>query len=96
MPPPKKDPHYYSNGGLYFWRWVAATLIVLLLAGAPGYVHLYMGPTKEQVDRIGERQQDVLQRLGILEQKQIGIEEEIAQIRAELLRHTDSRADGRR
>lgn len=52
------------------WKWVAALLATILLAGLPGYVRLYVtSPTKGEVSLIRDRQDSVLQRLAAIEQR---------------------------
>ena len=49
------------------WKWVAALLLAVMLAGAPGIVQAIRAPSKDQVELIQERQQVVLQRLAAQE-----------------------------
>jgi hypothetical protein len=49
------------------WKWIAALLAAVMLAGAPGFVHAIQSPTQAEVDLIRERQQQVLQRLAVIE-----------------------------
>ena len=54
--------------GASIWKWVAAILATAMLAGVPGYIHLYLdSPEREEVTFIRERQESVLQRLAVLD-----------------------------
>ena len=55
-----------ENGGVApngVWKWIAAILIAIMLAGAPSIVQAIKAPSQEEVDIIRERQNIVLQRL---------------------------------
>lgn len=54
-----------GNGGV--WKWIAAILVAIMLAGAPSIVQAIKSPSQEEVDLIRERQNTVLQRLAVLE-----------------------------
>ena len=45
------------------WKWIAAILIAIMLAGAPSIVQAIKAPSQAEVDIIRERQNVVLQRL---------------------------------
>jgi hypothetical protein len=49
------------------WKWVAAILVAIMLAGAPSIVQAIKAPSQDEVDLIHERQNLVLQRLAVLE-----------------------------
>jgi hypothetical protein len=49
------------------WKWVAASMLLIMLAGAPSYIELLRGPTTGEVAIIRERQDSVLQRLAALD-----------------------------
>jgi hypothetical protein len=53
------------------WKWISGILSAILLAGAPGYLYLYLNtPTASEFHRVQENQQNVLQRLAVLEEQQ--------------------------
>ena len=56
-----------ANGGV--WKWLAAILAAVILAGLPGLIYATRAPTAAEVDLIRERQQLVLQRLAVIEQR---------------------------
>ena len=79
------------------WKWVAAILVAIILAGAPGMVQAIKAPSKEEVNIIRERQQQVLLRLGVMEERersQLALLQEnqylLKALRAELARHQSS------
>jgi hypothetical protein len=49
------------------WKWIAAILIAIMLAGAPSIIQAIKAPTQEEVDIIRERQNLVLQRLAVID-----------------------------
>jgi uncharacterized protein YpmS len=49
------------------WKWIAAILIAIMLAGAPSIIQAIKAPTQEEVDIIRERQNLVLQRLAAID-----------------------------
>jgi len=79
------------------WKWVAAVLVAVMLAGAPSIVQAIKAPSKEEVNIIRERQQQVLLRLGVMEEReraQLALLQEnqylLKALRAELARHQSS------
>ena len=62
------------------WKWVAAILAAIMLAGLPGYIQLLRGPSATDVTVIRDRQQDVLQRLAVLEAEVVELHEDQAEI----------------
>jgi uncharacterized protein YpmS len=52
-----------------YWKWVAAILISIMLAGSPAIILAIQAPTSEEVNIIRERQNQVLQRLAVLEER---------------------------
>jgi uncharacterized protein YpmS len=52
-----------------YWKWVAAILISIMLAGSPAIILAIRAPTAEEVNIIRERQNQVLQRLAVLEER---------------------------
>jgi hypothetical protein len=60
------------------WKWLAAILASLLIGGLPGYVHFYLNaPSREEVGIIRDRQDNVLQRLGVLEERVTQLQREL-------------------
>jgi hypothetical protein len=51
------------------WKWIAAILAAILLAGLPGYIQLLRAPSTADFVLVRERQNDVLQRLAVIEQR---------------------------
>lgn len=49
------------------WKWVAAILATILLAGAPGMVYALKSPSQADVKLIRDRQDDVRIRLSVVE-----------------------------
>jgi len=90
-----------ENGGAMpngVWKWVAAVLVAVILAGAPGMVQAIKAPSQEEVNIIRERQNIVLQRLAAIDivdaQNRELLEENQAlllQIQQELREHEDNR-----
>lgn len=62
-----------ASTGDNFWKWIAAVLMAILLTGAPPYVGLawalLRAPSKDDVSLIRERQQIVLQRLAVIDDR---------------------------
>ena len=54
-----------GNGGV--WKWVAAILVAVMLAGAPSIFQAINAPSQEEVELIRERQNTVLQRLAAMD-----------------------------
>lgn len=61
------------NSGNGVWKWIAAILVAILLSGLPGYINLLIyqqnTPSKADLGIIADRQQNVLQRLAVVESK---------------------------
>lgn len=71
-----------TNGTSGFWKWVAVTLVAVLLSGLPGYVRLYVGtPSRKEVDLIRDRQDSVLQRLSAIDVRLNDTDQDITSIR---------------
>lgn len=51
------------------WKWVAALLVAIMLAGIPGIVQAYRSATKEEMEIIRERQNQVLIRLAQIDER---------------------------
>jgi hypothetical protein len=49
------------------WKWIAAILAAIMLAGLPGYIQLLRAPSTADFVLVRERQNDVLQRLAVIE-----------------------------
>jgi hypothetical protein len=66
------------NGNGNVWKWVAGVealiLTSMLLMAVPIVLWLAQAPTGKQVDQIEERQQLVLQRLAVLEQRLLNVD----------------------
>lgn len=64
------------------WKWIAAIFAALLVGGAPGYIRFYLDtPTEVEVGVIRERQDNVLQRLAVLESLHAELKAEIERLR---------------
>lgn len=71
-----------TNGNGGFWKWVAVTLMAVLLAGLPGYVRLYVtSPSRHEVEIIRDRQDSVLQRLSAIDVRLNGTDQDLISIR---------------
>lgn len=77
----------HTNG---IWKWIAAILIAILLAGAPGIVQAIKAPSQEEVEIIRERQVQILIRLAAIDQQIATAEELILDLQQELRRHEQS------
>ena len=77
-----------DGGGL--WKWVAAMLSAILLAGAPGMVYALKTPSSEEVKIIRERQDDVRIRLAIVEAQLKENAVLIQQLREEIREHVNN------
>lgn len=68
------------------WKWVAAVLVAVMLAGAPAIIQAIKAPSRDEVNLIRERQNTVLQRLAVIEteiQQQRELQEQLfAELRA--------------
>lgn len=62
------------------WKWVAAVMLAVMLAGAPSIIQAIKAPSKEEVEIIRERQTQVLIRLA-------SIDEKLVQLQLELQEH---------
>jgi hypothetical protein len=69
------------------WKWLAALLAAILLAGLPGIIQLYRAPTKAEVEFIRERQNQVLVRLAQIDERITINRELILEIKRELELH---------
>lgn len=49
------------------WKWIAAILIAIILAGAPGMIQAIKAPTREEVEEIRDQQSVILQRLATID-----------------------------
>jgi hypothetical protein len=83
-----------GDGGL--WKWVAAILVAIIMAGSPAVWLAATAPSREEVDLIRERQNTVLQRLAVIEsrvdinqERLREILEQLELLRQELSRHTN-------
>lgn len=71
------------------WKAIALVCITVLVAGAPGIVYaIRTWGIANEVHVIKERQDDVRLRLGILEERNTVLEEQVRELHAELLAHT--------
>jgi hypothetical protein len=69
------------------WKWIAAVLVAVMLAGAPSIIQAVKAPSQEEVDAIRERQVQVLIRLaGIDEQLQTN-EGRLIELQEALMEH---------
>ena len=80
------------------WKWIAAILIAIMLAGAPSIVQAIKAPSQAEVDIIRERQNVVLQRLAgidiyIVQNRELLHENQelLLQIQQELQEHQQER-----
>jgi hypothetical protein len=69
------------------WKWVAAILVAIMLAGLPGIIQAYRAPTKAEVDYIRQRQDTVLVRLAAIDEKLLNNRELIEEIQRRLELH---------
>lgn len=73
-----------SNG---VWKWVAAIVVAIMLAGAPGVVQALKAPSQEEVDFIRERQVQVLIRLAAIDQQIAANQALLLELQSELRSH---------
>ena len=66
-----------GGGANGVWKWIAAILVAVLLAGAPAIVMAVRAPTNEEVDLIHERQLQMLVKLSQLEEQLSNLEREL-------------------
>ena len=78
------------------WKWVAAVLVAVMLAGAPSIVQAIKAPSQEEVDIIRERQNVVLQRLAALDVLIAQNQTLLIEIREELQEHESLTTGGNR
>lgn len=71
------------------WKWIAAILAAALLAGAPGYIRLLVGPTAQDVDRLRMQVRD-------LELQQARLSEQILVLQREIAQFLSNRPTGAR
>jgi len=63
------------------WKWIAAILVTILIAGAPAIIQAVRSPTRGEVDYIRERQVQVLIHLGELDQQVLALQDLIRDLR---------------
>ncbi len=66
-----------SNG---VWKWIAALLLTVMLAGSPAIWLAITAPTATEVDLIRERQQLVLQQIPVLNSEISALRERIVNL----------------
>lgn len=71
----------HPNG---IWKWIAAILVAIILAGSPGIVQAIKAPSKEDVNLIRDRQQEILVRLGVIDERIKESEEQLRLLQTEL------------
>lgn len=71
------------------WKWIAAILVAIMLAGLPGIVHAYRSPTKEELEFVRERQDAVLIRLAQIDEKLTNNRELILELKRQFELHQD-------
>ncbi len=84
-----------GRNGANVWRWIAALLAAIMLAGSPGIVFALRAPTPEQVEIIRDRQQLILQHLATIDAQLTGLNRDIEDLRLELRRHEEATERGR-
>ena len=72
--------------GSAVWKWIAAILVTILIAGAPGIIQAVRSPTRDEVEFIRERQVQVLIHLGELDQQILALQDLIRDLRELLAR----------
>lgn len=79
------------------WKWIAALLAAIMLAGLPGIIQSYRTPTKAEVDFIRERQNQVLVRLAQLDERVLNNSLMLSELQRRLEQHQqESRPTGPR
>ena len=73
-----------ANGGV--WKWIAAILVTVLIAGAPAIVQAVRSPTREDVDEVRERQVESLIHLAELDEKVFALQEVLRDLKEQLER----------
>ena len=73
-----------ANGGV--WKWIAAILVTVLIAGAPAIVQAVRSPTRDDVDVIRDRQVQVLIHLGELDQQVLALQNLVSDLKDDLER----------
>jgi hypothetical protein len=69
------------------WKWIAAILIAIMLAGAPSIVQAIKAPSQAEVDIIRERQNLILQRLTAIDIYIVQNRDLLMEIQEELRAH---------
>lgn len=69
------------------WKWVAALLAAIMLAGAPGIIQTYRTPTRAEVEFIRERQNQVLVRLAQIDERITNTQLLLVEIQRDLQAH---------
>lgn len=72
------------------WKWIAAILVAILIAGAPGLVQAIKAPSQEEVDLIRERQVQVLIRLAAIDEQLQANETLLTELQHELREHENA------
>lgn len=77
-----------GGNGNTVWKPVALVLVTILLTGAPGIVYsLRTWSLRDDTAQIRERQDDVRQRLAVVEAKVEALQTEVINLRAEVRQH---------
>jgi uncharacterized protein YpmS len=77
------------------WKWIAAILVAVMLAGAPAIVQAVRAPSQAEVDLIRERQNTVLQRLAAIDVQIAQNQSLLAELLAELRTHEQQQGGAR-
>lgn len=69
------------------WKWIAALLLAVMLAGLPGIVQSFRTPSSHDFNIVRERQNVVLRRLDVLNEKLTFDRKLIIELQRELHQH---------